>query len=171
MRSIVSRLTRLHDALTDTGFMLAQLCLFAIVFAYGYETVARYFFSAPTSWSNEIVAYALCIGTFLAFPEVSRRGGHITITFVLEYLRPAVARWANVVIALVSAAICLTVAWICIKANVQQYVREEMLVRVNPIPKVWISVFLSYGFLSSGIFFLRQAFVRPSDISKEKASL
>lgn len=177
MRQIFSFLNRSHDLVTTGGFLLAQFCLFVIVFAYGYETVARYFFAAPTSWSNEIVAYALCIGTFLAFPEVSRRGGHIAITFLIEYMRPGVARWAHVIIGLLSAAVCLMVAWICLTANLQQIAREEMLVRVSPIPKVWISVFLTYGFLSSGLFFLRLAIGRAFgqgdalDETQEKVSL
>ncbi|MBO0344261.1 TRAP transporter small permease [Roseibium limicola] len=167
MRHTLSALNRTHDAVTTVGFKLAQFCLCVIVFAYGFETVARYFFASPTWWSNEIVAYALCIGTFLAFPQVSRKSGHITITFVTESLSPRSAEVARVVLTLVSAATCLLVAWICLKANIQQYVREELLVRVKPIPKVWLSVFMTYGFFSSGLYFLRQSFER-SAVGKTK---
>ncbi|WP_417683758.1 TRAP transporter small permease [Roseibium sp.] len=168
MRQTLSGLARVHDATTDVGFKMAQFCLFVIVFSYGYETIARYFFSSPTWWSNEIVAYALCIGTFLAFPQVTRRKGHITITFVNDYLPPKAVVPMRVALALVSAIVCLLVAWICLKANIQQYVKGELLVRVKPIPKVWLSVFLTYGFLSSGLYFLRQSFdAAPLDNKKD----
>lgn len=160
MRHQLSALFRAHDAVTATGMKIAQFCLAVIVFSYAYETVARYFFASPTWWSNEIVTYALCIGTFLAFPEVTRRGGHITITFVTDNLRPRFADPVRVGLVLVSALVCFLIAWICLKANVQQYLRDELLVRVQPIPKYWISVFLTYGFFSSGLYFLRQVFDR-----------
>jgi len=169
MGTLPSRLAGAHDAITSFGFVLAQVCLFAIVFSYSYETVSRYFFAAPTSWSNEIVAYALCIGTFLAFPEVTRRKGHITITFLTESLTPPTARVAYVATCLVSAAVCLLVAWICLQSNLLHIRSEEMLVRVHSIPKIWISAWLTYGFLSSGIYFLRLAFTADDAPETEKA--
>lgn len=162
MTQFMSRLGLAHDRLTSATFVLAQFCLFVIVFAYSYETVSRYFFSAPTWWSNEIVPYALCAATFLALPKVTRDGGHIAITFVLESLSPRGLRVANTLIALLSAAVCLLVAWICLQANIQQFVREEMLVRVKPIPKIWVSVWLTYGFFSAGLHFLRLAIPRSA---------
>ena len=156
-----SRLTRLgtaHDRLSAFSYQIAQICLCAIVFAYSYETVSRYFFAAPTSWSNEVVAYALCVGTFMALPEVTRSSGHIAITFVIEAL-PEIARHRlNIALAVLSAAVCLFVAWICLRTNIVQFTRQEMTVGVNPIPKWVISIWLTYGFASSGLHFLRQAF-------------
>ncbi|MGB3405942.1 MAG: TRAP transporter small permease [Jannaschia sp.] len=157
MAVFASRLVAFHDGLTRFGFALAQLCLLAIVFSYCYETVARYFFNAPTWWSNEIVAYALCIGTFLSLPEVTRRGGHISITFLTDLLPPGPRSWVTRALSILAGGVCLWVGWILLDMNLTQFVREEMLVRVKPIPKVWISVWITYGFLSAGLHFLRHA--------------
>jgi TRAP-type C4-dicarboxylate transport system permease small subunit len=150
-------LARAHDGLTRLGFTLAKLCIAGIVVSYSYETIARYFFSAPTWGSNEVVGYALCIGTFLAMPEVTRRGGHIAITFVLELLGPRAGRILGIATAVTSGVVCLLVAWMSYGENVRQIANEVMLVRVEPIPKVWISAWITYGFLSSGAHFLRAA--------------
>jgi TRAP-type C4-dicarboxylate transport system permease small subunit len=157
----INQLTRFgiaHDRLSAFSYQIAQICLCAIVFAYSYETIARYFFAAPTSWSNELVAYALCVGTFMALPEVTRSAGHIAITFVIEALPQAARHRLNVALALLSAAVCLFVAWICLRTNIVHFSRQEMTVGVNPIPKWVISIWLTYGFASSGLHFLRQAF-------------
>jgi TRAP-type C4-dicarboxylate transport system permease small subunit len=154
---IAGRLCRAHDAVTDAGFFLARLCLVGIVAAYTYETVARYFFAAPTSWSNEVVSYALCIGTFLAMPELTRRGGHITISFALEMAPARIVRVALPALAVASGAVCLFVAWLSLQENIRQVVNEVMLVRVQPVPKVWISSWITYGFLSSALYFFRAA--------------
>jgi TRAP-type C4-dicarboxylate transport system permease small subunit len=151
-------LGRAHDALTAVGFLAAKLCLVVIVVSYTYEIVARYFFLAPTSWSNEAVSYALCIGTFLAMPELTRRRGHIAISFVIESLSERAARALAIAIAVVSGLVCLFVAGLSFEENIRQVVHEVMLVRVDPIPKVWISSWITFGFLSSGLHFLRAAF-------------
>ncbi|MEC9343660.1 MAG: TRAP transporter small permease [Pseudomonadota bacterium] len=147
-----------HDRLTALTFAIAQICLCAVVFSFSYETIARYFFAAPTSWSNEVVAYALCVGTFLALPEVTRTTGHIAITFVVEALPGRAQARFNIFLALLSAAVCLFVAWICLRTNISHFTRQEMTVGVNPVPKWVISIWLTYGFASSGLHFLRQAF-------------
>lgn len=157
---ILSALGRAHDRLTAWAFVLAQVCLATIVFAYSYETISRYFFAAPTWWSNEVVGYALAIGTFLALPQVTREGGHIAITFVLEALPPRWSARTAAVLALASAAVCLFVAWICLEANLRHITKWEMMVRVRPIPKIWISAFLTFGFGMAAIWFLRHAFAR-----------
>lgn len=155
--SVQRGLCRVHDALTQVGFIVAQICLVVIVCAYAFETVSRYFFGIPTSWSNEVVAYALCIGTFLALPEVTRQGGHVAITIMTDALPTHIHHTFERVLSIVAALTCLVVAWICLDNSLGQIARDEMLVRVNPIPKVWISVWLIYGFTSAGLYFLRQA--------------
>lgn len=144
-----------HDRLTFASFQGAKLGLAVITLAYCWEVAARYFFNAPTSWSNEVVAYMLCISVSLALPEISRAKGHIAIDFVVSALR---GRWrieADRLLSLFSCIVCLVVAWICLRANLLQIERTEMLVRVNSIPKIWISAWLTYGFFSAGLHFLR----------------
>ena len=150
-----------HDRLSVFSFALAQICLLVIVFSYSYETVARYFLGAPTRWSNEVVAYALSLGMFLALPEVTRRGGHIAITAIFDALPPTARARLGRVVAFASAAVCLFVAWICLQTTIQHVTRYDMTVGVTPIPKFWLSMWLPYGFGSAGLHFLRHAFGQP----------
>ena len=148
-------LFRIHDVLTRGSFVLGTLCLVVIVLTYSYETVARYFFTSPTSWSNEVVGYALCIGLFLVLPELTRVRGHIAITFVIEVLPPVAARYLVSILNFLSGLICIMVAWFSIEENLRQICNEVMLVTTTPIHKIYISVWISYGFLSAGLYFLR----------------
>lgn len=152
---MLQSLARAHDALTKFGFTLSKACLVVIVTTYTYETVARYFFASPSQWSNEIVGYALCVGLFLAMPDLTRRKGHIAITFVLEALPLAAARRLRQALHLVSGLVCLLVAWISLQENIRQVVNDVMMVQIEPIPKVWLSAWITYGFLNSGLHFLR----------------
>lgn len=154
-----------HDRLSYATYVLAQLCLLVIVASYSFETISRYVFAAPTSWSNVVVGYALCIGTFLALPYVTRIGGHIAITFLSDALPPDASAALKAALAFGSAIICLFVAWICLRMNIQHFATNEMTVGVHPVPKGWISIWLTYGFASSGLHFLRHAFKRRDPIT------
>lgn len=155
-QAMLAPLLRAHDTITTIGFEISRLCLVVIVFSFSYEVVARYFFSAPVWWANETVSYALCVGVFLAMPEVTRRHGHVAVTVIPEMLprRPrTVLLW---LIQVVGFLACIAVAWMSLTQNVSQYLREAMIIAaVRPIPKVYISVWITFGFLSSALYFLR----------------
>jgi TRAP-type C4-dicarboxylate transport system permease small subunit len=162
-QSILAPLLRAHDAVTTLGFELSKLCLVVIVFSFSYEVVARYFFASPVWWANEVVSYALCIGVFLAMPEVTRRHGHVAVTVVPEMLPPRYRNPLLWCIQLVGFLACIAVAWMSLDQNINQYVREAMIIAaVRPIPKVYISAWITFGFFSSALYFLRNLYWRGS---------
>lgn len=158
-------LGRLHDGITDVGFHLSKLCLAIIVFSYCYEVVARYFFAAPTWWADEAVSYALCIGVFLMMPHVTRRGGHVAVTLVLETMPPRHARTLTWFIYLLGFLTCAAATWISLDENIRQVVKDVQLMRVKPLPKYWISSWITYGFLGSTLYFLRMLDFRKITVS------
>lgn len=144
-----------HDKLTDLGFQLGKLCLGIILFSYTYEVVARYFFNAPTWWADEAVSYSLSIGCFLIMPYVTRDKGHVAVTFLLDMMSPAKAKPAYWVIYLLGFIVCAAGFWINLDENIRQIVRDVHLMKVKPIPKYYISVFITFGFGMSALHFLR----------------
>lgn len=158
----LARLLRAHDAVTAIGFEFSKVCLVVIVFAFSYEVVARYFFSAPVWWANETVSYALGIGAFLAMPEVTRRQGHVAVTVLLDLLPPRLHDLLFRFIQLVGLVACVAVVWMSLNQNIDQYLRGTVTIAaIRPIPKVYISVWITYGFLSSALYFLRHMLWRP----------
>jgi TRAP-type C4-dicarboxylate transport system permease small subunit len=155
-RAILAPLLRAHDAITTIGFEISKLCLVVIVFSFSYEVVARYFFGAPVWWANEFVSYALCIGVFLAMPEVTRRNGHVAVTVIPEILPLKYRTMLLACIQIVGFLACIAIAWMSLNQNISQYMRDAMIIAaVRPIPKVYISVWITFGFVSSAIYFLR----------------
>jgi TRAP-type C4-dicarboxylate transport system permease small subunit len=156
VRALQESLGRAHDGLTTLGFHLSQVCLAVIVCSFSSEVLSRYFLNSPIWWANEVVSYALCIGAFLALPEVTRRRGHVAVTVIPEALPPAARRRVYAVVQIVGCLACAAVGWICLIQNISQYVRGVEIIRaVQPIPQVYVSVWITYGFLSSAIHFLR----------------
>lgn len=155
MNRALHRLGRAHDGLTLLGFHLSRVCLAIIVFAYCYEVFSRYFFAAPTWWSDEAVSYSLSIGCFLMMPYVTREKGHVAVTVLLDLLSPERRRMFDAFIYFVGFLACAAATWISLDENIRQVVKDVHLMKVKPIPKYWISVWITYGFASSAIYFLR----------------
>lgn len=151
----MTRLARWHDGLTAATHLGGQITVAAIVVFYLYEVVARYFFNAPTWWAGEMVSYALCITVFFMMPELTRTHGHVAITILVERLSQRLQVPVYFGIYIVCLAVCAVAAGISLLENLRQFTQEVHLMKNQPIPKWWISSFITYGFASSTLYFAR----------------
>lgn len=164
MSRVVAALARMHDGLTRLGFELSKLCLGIIVFAYCYEVFSRYLLASPTWWANEAVSYSLSIGCFLMMPHVTKEKGHVAVTVLLDMIAARKARPLYWLIYLIGFLVCAAASWISLDENIRQFVKDVHLMKVEPIPKYWISVWITYGFASSALYFLRMLDYRKIDV-------
>ena len=78
------RLARAIDRFTERSALLFAWLLAPMIVAVGWEVVARYAFSAPTSWAYETI-YMLCAAMFmLGAAYALRTGAHIRTDFFWE---------------------------------------------------------------------------------------
>jgi|SRR5699024_270974 len=166
-RSWAAPLGAAHDAITRLGFYISGLCLLVIVGSYCYEIAARYFFSAPTRWAGAMVAYMLCAMLFLVTPELTRVRGHILISVLPDNLSPAAASKYMRIIYIFSAIVCFVAGWLCYGVVISQFHSGITTVNEWRIPKWYLSALIPYGFISSGIYFVRFTF---SDEHTQKVS-
>ncbi|SLN13028.1 TRAP transporter small permease [Oceanibacterium hippocampi] len=152
---MIRAVLRAHDTLTEWGTLLGAAALGAIALGYIFEVTSRYFFNSPTTWASDLSAYMLCVGTFLLVPRLARTHSHIAIEFLQESLGPRSRRLSRLFVYCISFLVCLIGAWISLNENFRQFDRGLMTLAANPIPKWWISVFITYGFASTALYFLR----------------
>ena len=155
MQPLWRRLADLHDAITAASFAGSAIVLAAIALSFCYEVVARYFFAAPTSWANAFVSYFLCAAIFLAVPELTRRRSHVAINLLLDRLPPSRALALNRLIRAAGAVACLLATWIAANATIEQISLGIETISAYPVPKWWVSIFIPYGMLSAGLYFVR----------------
>jgi TRAP-type C4-dicarboxylate transport system permease small subunit len=155
MGPVLRKLASLHDALTSASFAAAAVVLAAIAISFCYEVAARYLFGAPTSWANAFVSYFLCAAIFLAVPELTRRRAHVAINLLVDRLEPDGAAMLNRMIRAAGAAACLLAAWFTGNATLDQFLLGVDTISAYPVPKWCVSIFIPYGMLSSGLYFLR----------------
>ena len=151
---ILDRIRCVLNALSSSGAALASAALLLIVAAYTYEVVSRYFFNQPTLWASDAVSFLLCLAIFLMIPEVSRNGGNVKITLLDDKLSPVVRRRLHLIVGLVSATVCFSVAGVSGLENVRQFVNDISTVSVYPLPKWVLSSAITYGFGVAGCHFL-----------------
>ncbi len=155
MQQFWRKLADLHDTVTAASFAGAAVVLAAIALSFCYEVTARYFFGAPTSWANAFVSYFLCAAIFLAVPELTRRRAHVSINLLIERLPQRRALMLSRLIRAAGAAACLLATWITANATIEQISLGIETISAYPVPKWCVSIFIPYGMLSAGLYFLR----------------
>ena len=155
VRRLLEGFLRLHDGLTRLSYFGGTIALGVIAFSYCYEVLVRYAFNAPTTWANELVSYSLCAGVFMMMPHVTMKGGHVAVTLLIDISPRGLAKFMIWVTCLMGFLVCAFATWISLDENVRQITKNVYLMKVNPIPKWWVSVFISYGFGLSALHFLR----------------
>lgn len=140
--------------LTEVSLWLSMAGLATIVIAFNFEVVARYFFNAPSRWSAELVSYLLLVVTFLAMPRLTRDGGHVAVTVLLEALPAGGKRWGERAIMLLGAVICAAMAWIAAEETLRQIERNVRMMAAIPVPKAAVSAWIVWGLGLSSLEFL-----------------
>jgi C4-dicarboxylate transporter DctQ subunit len=163
-------LLRLHGFITDLGYLGAALGLAAMGALYCLEVVFRYFLNAPTRWSLEVITYLMLVVTFLAIPHAVRAGMHIAVTLLAD-LYPRHATRILIAMNAIGIVLCSFIAVISFMENVAQYQGSIETIGNIPIPKWWLSVFITYGFANSALWYLRLLFHGNEPIAPELAIL
>lgn len=163
MRPVLT-LCRLHDVLSDVGYVIGTLGLGSMAAIYCWEVLTRYFLGVATDWANDTFSNVLCVTIFAMVPHATRRGQHIAITLLSELvprLGPPLAIFTGVF----GTVMCLFAGWMSLEENIRQVVDQIVTTQNYPIPQWWMSVFITYGFVGAGLYFLRGLFkteiVRP----------
>jgi C4-dicarboxylate transporter, DctQ subunit len=156
VRSLLTLLARLHDGLTELGVQAAKLCIAAMLVLYCWEVFSRYLLGTGTWWSNEYVPYLVCAATFLMMPAITRNNGHVSMSVLENILPPRFALHGRALILVLSLVVCCVISWILLKENIRQVVQDISLLRVRQTPKVYVSVWITYGFVSSAFYLLRK---------------
>jgi TRAP-type C4-dicarboxylate transport system permease small subunit len=163
-------LLRLHGLITDAGYLLAALGLCAMGVLYCMEVVFRYFLNTPTRWSLELITWLMLIVTFLAIPHAVRAGMHIAVTLLAD-LYPRHARRILSAMNVIGVVLCGFIAYVSLNENLDQYRGSIETIGNVPIPKWWLSAFITYGFANSALWYVRLLFSSSEPIAPEIALL
>lgn len=147
-------LCRLQDAVSDAGYVVGMAGLGSMAVIYCYEVLTRYFLGVATDWANDMFSNLLCITIFAMVPHATRKGQHISISLLVEMV-PRLRGPLNAYTGLLGFVVCLFAAWMSLEENIRQIALEIVTEQNRPIPKVWMSSFITFGFAGAALYFLR----------------
>ena len=156
------------DRLIGIMAFIAGTFIFIMMIIECFEIVSRYFFKRPTVWSVEFCEYMLFLLAFLGTTWVLKERAHISVTILVERLRPRSKLYCHVFSSLMGILISLVIIWFSIKTSVESYVTGVKIVKTYALPK-WIFLsFISLGYLLLLIEFIRQFFDGLRSLIKER---
>jgi len=159
--SLIRGLCRLHDGITDAGYIVGTIGLASLAVIYCYEVLTRYFLGIATDWANDTFSNVLLITIFAMVPHATRKGQHISISLLVEFV-PSLTTALKIFTGVFGIAVCLLAAWMSFEENLRHIDLEIVTEQNRPVPKIWMSAWLTFGFLVAAFYFLRGMFSAPA---------
>lgn len=107
----------------------------AIVVLVSVDVAARYAFSAPLAWAQEVTGYLLLLSFLAAIPHCTSRDKHLRVEMLYERLPQAGQRLAHFLTGACGALVCGLIAWQAVR-DVPEKIRFEEAGPISGLP-VW----------------------------------
>lgn len=136
---------QLLDRLSVALGVVAAVAYFAIGLMLGYEVFARYLFTKPTIWAEELSRMGLIWGTFLAAAVLLHRRQHIRITILTDLLPVGVRRYQEIAVLLFVAVFAAAVVWYGTPLAWDSFERGRTTGSMLDIPIFWSEAAVPFG--------------------------
>jgi TRAP-type C4-dicarboxylate transport system permease small subunit len=137
---------RLIDKLSDAFGRLAASMFFVVGGMITYEVVARYVFTAPTIWAEEMSRFVQIWATYLAAAYVLRQRRLIAITLVVDRLGPVARRLVDGFALISVAGFALVAIWYGLAIAVDSFVVGRASSTMLALPLWWSEMAVPVGF-------------------------
>ncbi|NIZ09361.1 TRAP transporter small permease [Pseudooceanicola sp. HF7] len=145
---------RILDAISLFLFRLACLLVLGIVLVVTYDVASRNLGLPTAVWAVNSVEYAMLYITFLCLPHLVLTRGHVCVEIVLTYLPAKLRKLWEAGLQILSAAICLYLAWHTAGAFLETLTDGSYEVRAFDMPNWAIYLSMPVGFFFGGLQFL-----------------
>lgn len=142
---------QLYDRLTVWAAWLAAWLYVATGAMLAYEVAARYLFTAPTIWAEELSRFFLIWATFLAAAALLAQRKHIRIGLVVDRLPMAARRVAEALSLAFVAVVSAVIVWHGSGIAFESFERGRTAGTMLDLPMWWSETAAPLGFLLLGV--------------------
>lgn len=147
-----------HDRLSELGLWLGMMALAALATLSFAGTMSRYLLSTPLGWVPDWTGYTLAASIFITAPAVTKHGQHVAMDFIAAAATSrTVVRFLTGIAAAMTFIVLATMTWIVTDSLLAAFRSGTGTAAGYPIPRWWLLSFITYGFGSSAVHFLRTA--------------
>jgi len=138
---------RIADRIADLCGLIAAWLFFAIGAMITYEVVARYVFTAPTVWAEEMSRFFQIWAVYLAAAYVLRHKHLIRITLLIDRLGPGGRRVAEALTLIWIAVFCVIAIWYGMTIVIDSIAIGRASSTMLGVPKWMTEIAVPFGFL------------------------
>jgi len=136
----------LIDRTSDKLGAAASMTFFVIGLMITFEVVARYVFTAPTSWAEEGARLLQLWATYLAMGFVLKNQSLIRITALTTRFPPTIQRLLDVFALVWIIVFSLYACWLGIEIVAESIEVGRATATMNQVPKFWTESAIPIGF-------------------------
>lgn len=155
---LLKKVASIFDGVINLMAVLGVVLFIFIMVSVVYEIIMRDFLHRPSIWVIELTAYSLVFIAFLGTTWVLRREGHVKLDLVLNRLNPGTQSIVNIITSIISAMVCLVIAWFAVKATWTSFELGYTSPTDLAFPKWILLSVISVGSFMLSIQFLRRAY-------------
>lgn len=153
---MLKRIEIIIDYITNYLFYFICILMFAAFVCVCTEVIGRFVFDRSIGWVVEITEYILVFSTYLGAAYVLKKGGHVNIDILTNYLNPRPRSIANCITDSIAALFCGAIAWFGFKATIFHFQHGTLMAdKTLRLPTAPMLSILPIGFLFLAIQFIR----------------
>jgi C4-dicarboxylate transporter DctQ subunit len=155
---ILEKFGKSFDAIMFIMMIIAGVLLVGLVVIVGSDITLRSFFNKPQGWVKEVSEYILVYLCFLVPAWILRDEGHVKMDMVINALKPRAQCVLNIITTIMSALICIIMAWFSLTVTVNLYQTKYFTPTVLEMPKFIFIAVIFIGYLMLTLQLIRRAY-------------
>ncbi len=154
-------LTRIRDASLLALAAIGVLAILALMAHVTTDVVLRNIFNRPVPATYEIVTnYYMIALAFIPLAFVEKSGGMVSVEIIEPFLTPSMLRLSDRLVALLSTAIYLLLAWVTFEASLRTFAAGTFVLAQSITIPTWPAYFLPpLGFMLAAVVTAVRLFV------------
>jgi C4-dicarboxylate transporter DctQ subunit len=161
---------KIYDFILSFFAFLACLTLIAMMLATVIKVAMRVFFNYGLHGIDQISGIMMVYITFLGAAWVLRKDGHVTVDILMTIVSPPVRRMMLIISSILSAIVCLIIAYYGYYAVIRSVQRGIMVAAELEIPRAINLAVIPLGCFLLGVEFILRTlrFIRADNIQPSK---
>lgn len=144
------------DKIIDYLFYFMCILMFLAFVLVCSEVILRFAFDRSIGWVTEVTEYILVFSTYLGAAYILKKGGHVNIDILTNFLNPGPRKIVNCITDSVAALFCGAIAWFGFKAVIFHFQHGTLMAdKTLSLPTAPMLAILPLGFLFLAIQFVR----------------
>lgn len=167
--SLRKKFTAVFDCVLGGAALFAAIIIAYLIISVTLDVCMRYFLNSPQAWVPESASYGMLFITFLGAAWVLKRGKHVNIEIVLNWLKPRDQSMLNLITSVISAFLFILITCISIWVTWDSFARNIWINSALEPPRGAILIIIPIGSFLLSIQFIRRAYNYWSSWKESKA--